>query len=159
MWHWTYRWHQYLMCSFNPLSLGRSNFQFKNIISWYIFVSGRSLLMRDIKMCSWWCDGVIDDKLTLKTTRSYFWNTIYFPNVVHFKFIILICPRASVATVLSMYPYICSCLSQWPSSWWIWYDIILDCTKIFYIDGLVQDCSNSIANALDLLWYCAKPWS
>ena len=26
-----------------------------------------------------------------------------------------------------------------------------------YIDGLVKDCSNSIANALDLLQYCAKP--
>ena len=30
-----------------------------------------------------------------------------------------------------------------------------------YIDGLVQDCRNSIANALELLQYCAKPsiWS
>ena len=25
------------------------------------------------------------------------------------------------------------------------------------IDGLVQDCSNSIANALKLLQFCAKP--
>ena len=27
----------------------------------------------------------------------------------------------------------------------------------FYIDGLVQDCSNSIANALELLQSCTKP--
>ena len=27
----------------------------------------------------------------------------------------------------------------------------------FYIDGLVQDCSNSIANALELLESCTKP--
>ena len=26
-----------------------------------------------------------------------------------------------------------------------------------YIDGSVQDCSNSIANALELLQYCKKP--
>ena len=26
-----------------------------------------------------------------------------------------------------------------------------------YIDGLVQDCSNSIANALELLQSCTKP--
>ena len=26
------------------------------------------------------------------------------------------------------------------------------------IDGLVQDCSNSIANALELLQSCTKPW-
>ena len=26
-----------------------------------------------------------------------------------------------------------------------------------HIDGLVQDCSNSIANALELLQSCAKP--
>ena len=31
----------------------------------------------------------------------------------------------------------------------------------FYIDGLVQHCSNSIANALELLQFCTKPsmWS
>ena len=28
---------------------------------------------------------------------------------------------------------------------------------IAYFDGLVQDCSNSIANALDLLQSCIKP--
>ena len=27
----------------------------------------------------------------------------------------------------------------------------------YYTDGLVQDCSNSIANALDLLQSCTKP--
>ena len=27
---------------------------------------------------------------------------------------------------------------------------------MIYIDGLVQDCSDSIANALELLWSCAK---
>ena len=26
-----------------------------------------------------------------------------------------------------------------------------------YVDGLVQDCSNSIANALELLQSCTKP--
>ena len=26
-----------------------------------------------------------------------------------------------------------------------------------YVDGLVQDCSNSSANALELLQSCAKP--
>ena len=30
-------------------------------------------------------------------------------------------------------------------------------TIIQYSDGLVQDCSNSIANALELLQYCTKP--
>ena len=30
--------------------------------------------------------------------------------------------------------------------------------KIIYIDGLVQDCSNSIANALELLQSCIKPY-
>ena len=29
--------------------------------------------------------------------------------------------------------------------------------RIQHIDGLVQDCSNSIANALDLLQSCTKP--
>ena len=28
---------------------------------------------------------------------------------------------------------------------------------IVYIDGLAQDCSNSIANALELLQFCTKP--
>ena len=27
-----------------------------------------------------------------------------------------------------------------------------------HIDDLVQDCSNSIANALELLQSCSKPW-
>ena len=27
----------------------------------------------------------------------------------------------------------------------------------YHIDGLVQDCSNSIALAMELLWSCAKP--
>ena len=30
-------------------------------------------------------------------------------------------------------------------------------TLLLYIDGLVQDCSNSIANALELLQSCTKP--
>ena len=29
--------------------------------------------------------------------------------------------------------------------------------NLLYIDGLVQDCSNSIANALELLQSCTKP--
>ena len=29
--------------------------------------------------------------------------------------------------------------------------------KYYDIDGLVQDCSNSIANALELLQSCSKP--
>ena len=29
--------------------------------------------------------------------------------------------------------------------------------KIDYINGLVQDCSNSIANAMELLQPCTKP--
>ena len=28
---------------------------------------------------------------------------------------------------------------------------------VAYIDGLVQDCSNSSANALELLQFCTKP--
>ena len=28
---------------------------------------------------------------------------------------------------------------------------------VWYIDGLVQDCSNSIANTLELLQSCSKP--
>ena len=31
------------------------------------------------------------------------------------------------------------------------------CSYIYYIDGLVQDSSNSIANALELLQFCTKP--
>ena len=35
---------------------------------------------------------------------------------------------------------------------------IVGCTVVVsYIDGLVQDCSNSIANALELLQSCTKP--
>ena len=29
---------------------------------------------------------------------------------------------------------------------------------LFHIDGLVQDCSISIANALEILLSCTKPW-
>ena len=29
--------------------------------------------------------------------------------------------------------------------------------RFAYIDGLVQDCSNSIPNVLELLQFCAKP--
>ena len=32
------------------------------------------------------------------------------------------------------------------------------CDLWFYFDGLVQDCSNSIADALELLQSCAKPY-
>ena len=34
---------------------------------------------------------------------------------------------------------------------------MLRCKGYNQIDGLVQDCSNSIANALELLQSCAKP--
>ena len=46
-----------------------------------------------------------------------------------------------------------SCLytSLFQTSCWIY------CWRHTYIDGLVQDCSNSIANALELLQSCAKP--
>ena len=30
-------------------------------------------------------------------------------------------------------------------------------TGHYHIDGLVQDCNNSIANAQELLQYCTKP--
>ena len=33
----------------------------------------------------------------------------------------------------------------------------IDMKKKLYIDGLVQDCSNSIANALEFLQSCTKP--
>ena len=33
----------------------------------------------------------------------------------------------------------------------------LDYTSSVYIDGLAQDCSNSITNALELLQFCSKP--
>ena len=39
-------------------------------------------------------------------------------------------------------------------------DILSLCQSQFmqvYVDGLAQDCSNSIANALELLQSCAKP--
>ena len=29
--------------------------------------------------------------------------------------------------------------------------------NIFYLDGLVQDCSNTVDNALELLQSCTKP--
>ena len=37
-----------------------------------------------------------------------------------------------------------------------WFPLILTPTYIIY-DGLVQDCSNSISNALELLQSCTKP--
>ena len=37
-----------------------------------------------------------------------------------------------------------------------WYYITPKSNTVMYIDGLVQDCSNSIANALELLQYCIK---
>ena len=44
----------------------------------------------------------------------------------------------------------------------LWQMYIVDPTRSLfykkYIDGLVQDCSNSIANALELLQSCTKPW-
>ena len=35
--------------------------------------------------------------------------------------------------------------------------ICIYCCRSWHIDGLVQDCSNSIANALELLQSCTKP--
>ena len=35
--------------------------------------------------------------------------------------------------------------------------LLLDIYMIEYIDGLAQDCSNSIANAMELLQSCIKP--
>ena len=35
--------------------------------------------------------------------------------------------------------------------------IVIKFKDVANIDGLVQDCSNSIANALDLLQSCTKP--
>ena len=40
-----------------------------------------------------------------------------------------------------------------PSGLGLWTDIF----EVTNIDGLVQDCSNSIANALELLQSCTKP--
>ena len=40
-----------------------------------------------------------------------------------------------------------------------WHHWILKSYSIkLYIDGLVQDCSNSIANTLELLQTCTEPW-
>ena len=45
-----------------------------------------------------------------------------------------------------------------PNVWWNILQIWLDYIKpIRQIDGLLQDCSNSIANALELLQSCTKP--
>ena len=38
---------------------------------------------------------------------------------------------------------------------YVWLKI--DVNKIHKIDGLVQNCSNSIAYALELLQFCTKP--
>ena len=35
--------------------------------------------------------------------------------------------------------------------------LFISCGFAWYVDGLVQDCSNSTANALELLQSCAKP--
>ena len=37
------------------------------------------------------------------------------------------------------------------------WDSQLAANSVHYVDGLVQDCSNSIANALALLQSCTKP--
>ena len=55
--------------------------------------------------------------------------------------------------------------------WLSWYYVIIedgiehnDCNEMSVVfskchcNGLVQDCSNSIANALELLQSCRKPW-
>ena len=47
-----------------------------------------------------------------------------------------------------------------PEIWWCdvqWYNLPWSRLVDYYIDGLVQDCSNSIANALELLQSCTKP--
>ena len=41
--------------------------------------------------------------------------------------------------------------------WWLQLDMVRSCHFAWYIDALVQDCSNSIANALELLQSCTKP--
>ena len=38
--------------------------------------------------------------------------------------------------------------------WWFFVSCFLE---LEYINGFLQDCSNSIANALELLQYCTKP--
>ena len=43
-------------------------------------------------------------------------------------------------------------------SMYSWYVIHVSIISRYNIDGLVQDCSNSIANALELLQSCTKPW-
>ena len=37
-------------------------------------------------------------------------------------------------------------------------ELLQSCTKHLHIDGLVQDCRNSIAKALELLQSCKKPF-
>ena len=39
----------------------------------------------------------------------------------------------------------------------VFVDFIIDLFAVEYIDGLMQDCSNSIDNALELLQFCTKP--
>ena len=61
------------------------------------------------------------------------------------------------AAVSSIGTAICFRLHCQYNEWWFvifWY-----CLCIKYIYGLVQDCSNSIANALELLQSCSKPWN
>ena len=39
----------------------------------------------------------------------------------------------------------------------LWMVFMTELDYIDFIDGLVQDCSNSIDNAMELLQSCAKP--
>ena len=36
--------------------------------------------------------------------------------------------------------------------------LVQDCSNSMAIDGLVQNCNKSIVNALELLQSCTKPW-
>ena len=50
---------------------------------------------------------------------------------------------------------VCICMSLWSSLWL--FSVCLFDKPSMIIDGLVQDCSNSIAKALELLQSCTKP--
>ena len=70
--------------------------------------------------------------------------------------------KASVATVLSIHPCVSGCL--WVKGVWTSWSPDMGIHFLRYlaalnpnIDGLVQDCSNSNATALEFLQSCAKP--
>ena len=98
-------------------------------------------------------NALVIDETTEGWRLNIFLQTWYFwQRVVDNKFarecqllLVMIWPDMLVSPLLS-WGLLTDCLSKWQLG-----------VFQYHIDGLVQDCSNSIANALELLQSCTKP--